>query len=49
MSNVKVEIKNLDTDEWQWLGRLSKEHLAAICALAAALCDIDTEPGKVEL
>lgn len=39
---LKVEIKLVD-GEWQWLGKLSKKSLKALCAVADTLSDADLE------
>lgn len=39
---IKVEVTIVNGD-WQWLGKLSKEHLKVLCALADQLSDIDVE------
>lgn len=38
---IKVEIADLDTKEWQWLGKLSRDSLEVLTALASKLSDID--------
>lgn len=49
MSKLKVEIKLITEDghpgEWQWMGRLTKEHLKILLAIADSLNTL-TEEGR---
>lgn len=40
---IKVEIKNLDTGEWQWMGKMTPFMLKLLCMLADRLSDAGEE------
>jgi hypothetical protein len=43
---VKVEIRIVEPEQWQWMGKLSPNQLKILCKLADGLADLNDEALK---